>query len=80
MSNHWYLAMKDNLAKGMKQIYRDPNTPVVEGEIEPAVVYEDDLIQVTPTIAQSKEDHEANMRFDEARDNELQDQENINAN
>ena len=35
-------------------------------------------IQVTPTITQSKGDYEANMKFDEARDEALQDQENVN--
>ena len=30
--------------------------------------------EVAPGIYQSKEDYEANMRFDEARDNELQDE------
>jgi hypothetical protein len=35
-------------------------------------------IEVAPRIFQSVEDYEANHKFDEARDNELQDQENIN--
>ena len=40
----------------------------------------EDQIQVTPNLTQSSEDIEANHRFDEARDNELQDELNINNN
>lgn len=32
-----------------------------------------ELIQVTPNLCQSLADYEANMQFDEMRDNELQD-------
>jgi hypothetical protein len=39
---------------------------------------EPEYIQVTPNIFLSKEDHEANMRFDEARDEMLLDEININ--
>lgn len=38
----------------------------------------DDLVQVTPNIAQSKEDFEANKGYDEAQDNFVADKENIN--
>jgi hypothetical protein len=76
MNNYWYIATKDNLAKSMKQIYRDPNTPVVEGEKDIRI----DGIEVAPGIFQSVEDYEANMRFDEERDNKLQDEKNINTN
>lgn len=33
----------------------------------------EELIQVTPNLCQSVADYEANMQFDEMRDNELQD-------
>lgn len=95
MNNYWYIAIKDNLAKSVHKqpdltthkymTIEEVNSQYPLNNLSKKPLPESTephggLIQVAPNIFQSVEDYEANMRFDEERDNKLQDEKNINTN